>query len=88
MGGARGRGATPGPRDIELVVEAFSRTDGRRLWEFRTPATGALSENHEKHNLATPTPVTDGQRIYAWFGNGQVLALDLKGQLIWKRRYR
>jgi outer membrane protein assembly factor BamB len=40
---------------------------------------------HEKHNLATPTPVTDGQRVYAWFGNGQIVALDMEGRLVWTR---
>ena len=71
--------------EIWLVVEAFGRSDGRRLWESRTRATGALPEVHEKHNLATPTPVTDGERIYAWFGNGQIVALDMAGRLVWTR---
>jgi outer membrane protein assembly factor BamB len=71
--------------ELLLAVEAFRRTDGKRLWEYRIAATGERQENHEKHNLATPTPVTDGERIYAWFGNGQVAALDLNGKEIWKR---
>jgi len=71
--------------DVWLVVEAFSRQDGRRLWEHRTKATGTLPEVHEKHNLATPTPVTDGQRVYSWFGNGQIVALDMEGRLVWSR---
>jgi hypothetical protein len=70
---------------VWLVVEAFGRTDGRRLWEYRTKATGTLPAVHEKHNLATPTPVTDGQRVYAWFGNGQIVALDMDGRLAWTR---
>ena len=68
-----------------LVVEAFRRSDGQRLWEYRTEATGLLPELHEKHNLATPTPLTDGQRVYAWFGNGQVVALDMDGRVVWTR---
>ena len=44
-----------------------------------TAATGPFSELHEKHNLATPTPLTDGERIYAWFGNGLIVALDMDG---------
>lgn len=71
--------------DVELVVEAFRRTDGSRQWEFRLKAIGPFPELHEKHNLATPTPVTDGERVYAWFGNGQLVALDMKGKLLWTR---
>lgn len=70
---------------LYLVVEAFQRSDGKRLWEYKTAATGERPEVHEKHNLATPTPVSDGKQIYAWFGNGQVVALDMKGREVWKR---
>jgi outer membrane protein assembly factor BamB len=71
---------------IAFVVEAFDRAAGRRLWAHRLPATGPFPELHEKHNLATPTPVADAERVYAWFGNGQIVALDLKtGQPAWTR---
>jgi outer membrane protein assembly factor BamB len=68
-----------------LVVEAFRASDGSKLWEYRTEAVAPLPALHEKHNLATPTPATDGERVYAWFGNGQLIALDLEGGLVWSR---
>ena len=71
--------------DVFLVLEAFHRTNGRKLWEYRTRATGDFPQLHEKHNLATPTPVTDGMRVYAWFGNGQLAALDMDGHVVWER---
>jgi outer membrane protein assembly factor BamB len=71
--------------NVYLVVEAFRRSDGKRLWEYRTAATGEFPDSHEKHNLATPTPVSDGKRTYAWFGNGQLVALDMNGREVWKR---
>ena len=40
---------------------------------------------HVKHNLASPSCVTDGERVYAWFATGLVLALNLDGELLWKR---
>jgi outer membrane protein assembly factor BamB len=79
-----GRSESPDGK-VYLVVEAFRRSDGKRLWEYKTAATGARPDLHEKHNLATPTPVSDGKRIYAWFGNGQIVALDMEGREVWKR---
>jgi outer membrane protein assembly factor BamB len=71
---------------ITFVVEAFDRVGGRRLWIHRTRAVGPFPALHEKHNLATPTPVADDERVYAWFGNGQLVALDLKtGEPAWAR---
>jgi outer membrane protein assembly factor BamB len=83
IGGTRMPSVDAG-QELLLAVEAFRRSDGKRLWQYREPATGERPALHEKHNLATPTPVTDGERIYAWFGNGQVVALDLQGKEIWK----
>lgn len=68
-----------------FVVEAFNRADGTRAWEYRVEAAGPLAGVHDKHNLASPSPVTDGQMVYAWFGTGQVVALDLNGKVAWER---
>jgi outer membrane protein assembly factor BamB len=68
-----------------FVVEAFNRADGKRMWERRVEAAGTLTPVHDKHNLATPSPVTDGTLVYAWFGTGQVVALDRAGAIVWQR---
>jgi outer membrane protein assembly factor BamB len=68
-----------------FVVEAFDDTDGKRLWEHRLQAEGPLPSVHDKHNLASPSPVTDGQLVFAWFGTGQIVALDRDGKRVWQR---
>ena len=68
-----------------FVVEAFRETDGKRLWEYRVEADGPLPPVHDKHNLASPSPVTDGSRVFAWFGTGQIVALDRDGKRVWQR---
>jgi len=83
--GGEATGVTRGTASTAFVVSAFDRGSGRKLWEYETAAEGTLPEVHEKHNLATPSPVTDGQRVYVWFGTGQILALDMSGKLVWKR---
>jgi outer membrane protein assembly factor BamB len=80
-----GRAAAPDPARTVFVVEAFARADGRRLWERRIEAEGTLTPTHEKHNLATPSPVTDGTITFALFGTGQLAALDRGGAVVWQR---
>jgi outer membrane protein assembly factor BamB len=70
---------------VRFAVEAFDRRDGRSLWKHTLDAGDALPSVHIKHNLASPSCVTDGRRVYAWFGDGQVVALELDGKLAWKR---
>jgi outer membrane protein assembly factor BamB len=73
------------PSKTFFVVEAFNRRDGQRLWERRVEAQGDLTPVHDKHNLATPSPVTDGALVFAWFGTGQLVALDRAGAIVWQR---
>ena len=80
-----GAAASAAGDKVFFLVEAFSRSNGQRLWEYRMEAAGPLQSVHDKHNLASPSPVTDGQLVYAWFGTGQVVALDMNGKLVWQR---
>jgi outer membrane protein assembly factor BamB len=70
---------------VAFIVEAFDRDSGTRLWIHETPAQGDLPPVHDKHNLASASPVTDGERVYAWFGTGQLVALDAAGQPVWSK---
>ncbi len=85
--GERGLGGSAEKADtkVSFVVTALSRTDGKKVWEHEIAAEGSLAEVHDKHNLASASPITDGQRIYAWFGTGQTIALDMTGKVIWSR---
>jgi outer membrane protein assembly factor BamB len=74
-----------GSGSVSFLVTALDRATGRRAWEFELPAEGPMPFVHEKHNLASPSPVTDGERVYAWFGTGQIAAIDLSGKLVWKK---
>ena len=82
---ALGGGGTSSGDKVSFLVTALNRVDGRKLWEYEVPAEGRLAEVHDKHNLASSSPVTDGRRVYAWFGTGQLVALDLSGKLVWSR---
>jgi len=82
LGGARPKGPD---EKIRFVVAALSATDGSRIWEHSMDATGKLPDVHDKRNLATSSPVTDGERVYAWFSNGQLAAVDTNGKPLWTR---
>tara|TARA_B100001123_G_scaffold449258_2_gene613804 strand:+ start:2917 stop:4236 length:1320 start_codon:yes stop_codon:yes gene_type:complete len=70
---------------VAFLVEAFDRQSGVREWAYSLEARGTLESIHEKHNLASPSPVSDGERIYAMFATGQTVALAADGQEIWSR---
>jgi len=81
-----GKGASAtSDKQVIFLVEVFSRVSGKPLWDYRLRAEGQLAQVHQKHNLASPSPVTDGEMIFAWFGNGQIVALNMDGKLAWQR---
>ncbi len=41
---------------------------------------------HIKNSFASETPVTDGERVYAYFGNLGLYTLDFEGDLVWSKK--
>jgi outer membrane protein assembly factor BamB len=71
--------------EVRFLIEALNRDDGRKLWTYEVAAAGAIPAVHDKHNLASASPVTDGERVYAVFGTGQAVAVDVAGTPVWTR---
>jgi hypothetical protein len=58
---------------------------GRIRWE-RVAHTGVPAKSrHLKNSYAAETPVTDGERVYAYFGDVGLFAYDMDGTLLWSR---
>ena len=76
-------GAPTEARSVKRVVLGLDLETGELLWE--TPVLAApLEKKHHRSSYATPTPVTDGEHVFAYFGS--VLAsVDFGGTLLWKR---
>jgi outer membrane protein assembly factor BamB len=76
--------AMGGDRRITLKVLALDVASGKVLWD-RTAYEGTpYDSRHKKASFASPTPVTDGERVYAFFGSQGVYAYDFDGILAWK----
>ena len=71
--------------DVTFVLEAFDRSSGKRLWIHEVAPEGDLPPVHDKHNLSSASPVTDGERVYAWYGTGQLVAVDANGKRVWSK---
>jgi outer membrane protein assembly factor BamB len=47
--------------------------------------SGPMAQFALETNPASPSPVTDGKRLYTLFGSGHLLALDFEGKELWRR---
>jgi len=76
----------PSPHKHRWVVLCLDARTGKTLWE-RTAHEGKPEQaRHIKNSHASETPATDGERVYALFGNVGVYAYDLDGNLAWSRK--
>jgi outer membrane protein assembly factor BamB len=59
---------------------------GKVLWD-KTAYEGIPAQPiHIKNSYASETPVTDGERVYAYFGNVGLWCYDLDGKEVWSKK--
>ena len=77
-------GERPAPKDIhEWKVICLDLKTGKVIWS-RTVHKGVPAHaRHLKNSYASETPVTDGERVYAYFGNVGLFVFDMNGNRIW-----
>ncbi len=77
----------PDPRVafVVMAIGAEGASAGKELWRHRVESSVDLEPVHMFHNLASPSPVSDGERVVVWFGTGLVMSFDLDGNLEWQR---
>jgi outer membrane protein assembly factor BamB len=61
----------------------FRTGDGKQLWDTAVP-DGGCRINNPFHGYATPTPVTDGEHVFALFGSSVVVCVDFDGKIVWR----
>jgi outer membrane protein assembly factor BamB len=58
---------------------------GNVRWAREIGSTPPGRAKHLKNSYASETPVTDGERVYAYFGNMGLYAIDLSGNPVWSK---
>lgn len=75
MGGARKR------EGVDLLLLCLSRKDGSELWRAVLPGA---NQHIGYQNMSSPSPVTDGKRVWWLTGTGILTALDMNGKPLWR----
>jgi len=68
----------------QLQVICLDRLTGQQIW-FRTVPAKKIERFHSVGSPADATPVTDGERVYVYFGSYGLLCYDFNGDVIWTR---
>ena len=66
-------------------VICFDLKTGKELWKQVAHTGSPRIKKHAGSTYACETPVTDGKRVYAYFGMTGVYCYDLTGNLLWQK---
>ena len=65
-------------------VLCIDKKTGKELWRAGTTYKNK-EESHRSNPYCSPSPVTDGERVIAWFGSAGLFCFDLNGRELWHR---
>ncbi|HSE38051.1 MAG TPA: PQQ-binding-like beta-propeller repeat protein [Blastocatellia bacterium] len=71
-------------RKHSFKVLCIDRGTGKTLWEQTAYEGTVFDDRHRKSSFASPTPATDGNHVFAYFGTEGLYCYDFSGKLIWK----
>ena len=88
--GSPARAAESGSRikptnDYRWEVRCLDIHSGKTLWAKVAAQGKPTMTIHKENTYASETPVTDGKRIFAFFGNNGIYCYDFEGRLCWKK---
>ena len=69
------------------LVLGYDLKSGRELWRQEAHRGTPSNQLHVKNTYASETPVTDGERVYAYFGNVGLFCYDLDGRRLWSTNW-
>jgi outer membrane protein assembly factor BamB len=68
-----------------FMASAVSRLEGSILWSKTLREEWPHEGGHVTGSLASNSPVTDGERLFAFFGSRGLYCLDLNGEVKWQK---
>ena len=84
--------SAPGVHDSVPVTQrhrfmamAVARKDGRILWQKTVREEWPHEGGHTTGSLVSASPVTDSERLYAFFGSRGLYCLGLDGAVLWEK---
>ncbi len=69
--------------ELQYMVSSFDVANGKVRWQQQAHRGAPFGGRHRKNTYASETPATDGERIYALFGNVGLFCYTMDGRLIW-----
>lgn len=85
-GGMPGMAPPEPPNEVyRWEIYCLDAADGKVLWKQTAAQHKPTIPKHSTNTYASETPVTDGERVYAYFGMTGLYCYDFAGKLVWSK---
>ncbi|MEM9354480.1 MAG: PQQ-binding-like beta-propeller repeat protein [Planctomycetota bacterium] len=71
---------------VSYQLHCLSLATGETLWSRVAAERPPSVPKHKKNTYASETPVTDGERVYVYFGMTGLYCYDFQGNLVWDKQ--
>lgn len=71
-------------KEQRRTLMCLDRTDGSLVWQRGTEWKDP-DPTHDTNPFCASSPVTDGERIVAWYGSAGIFCYDFQGRELWRR---
>ncbi len=75
-------------KEHNWMVYCLSADSGKVIWKKSVGESVPYAPIHLKNTYASETPVTDGERVYAYFGNLGLFVYTMDGEFVWKKSWK
>jgi outer membrane protein assembly factor BamB len=66
-------------------IQCYDRNTGELLWKHHI-SYAEPELTHSTNPFCSPSPVSDGQRVVAWYGSPGIYCYDLDGKILWQKK--
>jgi outer membrane protein assembly factor BamB len=80
-------GIVTATKPVRFLVIALDRETGKVLWERLAREEIPHQTRNDMGAWATASPITDGERVYAFFGSRGFYCYDFEGKRIWEKDF-
>ena len=81
------KGIVTATQPVRFLVIALDRRTGKVKWERMAREEVPHQSRNNMGTWATASPITDGKRVYAFFGSRGLYCYTFEGKLVWEKDF-
>ena len=74
-------------KDLKRHLISIDLKSGQKNWMASVDGAPYEARCHGAHGYSSHSPVTDGEKVYAYFGYSGMFAYDMAGTKLWSRQF-